>query len=70
MWLLREGSSWDEFGWRGSGCRNVLVHAIRALPDKEDELIREYMSIDPSDRDSLDRFTDKYVGFVPEAEEE
>jgi len=41
IWTLKGATDWDMFGWLGTGCRRILVDAIRAQPDREDELIRE-----------------------------
>ena len=47
LWAYRGKEHLDEFGWTGRRYRQVLVTGIAAHPERKEEIIADYLKIDP-----------------------
>lgn len=58
--LFRGTDNWDEFGWTGAPCREVLVEVLKVYPDRRDQILQEFLEIVPEDSESRLRFLNTY----------
>lgn len=56
FWLFDGAENWDEFGWTGSPCRAALVAGLDKHPDRREEILREFLALDPQDDWAISRF--------------
>jgi hypothetical protein len=50
LWLFRGNENWDEFGWTGTPIRAALVEGLATHPERQAEILREFLSLDPQDQ--------------------
>jgi hypothetical protein len=60
IWVFRSDEHWDTFGWAARGFREAFVAGIAAQPERKAEILKEYLEIDPSDKNSQNRFIKAY----------
>ena len=59
-WVFRSDEHWDTFGWAARSYRKALVAGIAAYPERRAAIIAEYLEIDPTDKESQNRFIKAY----------
>jgi hypothetical protein len=60
FWLYHGAVHEDEFGWTGSPCHRVLAAALAVQPERREQIIAEFLALDPDDGAALSRFYDQY----------
>jgi hypothetical protein len=60
IWLMRGHENWDEFGWTGTPCRRALVNGLRRFPAQKDQILQEFMLLNPDDQQGKLKFVTSY----------
>lgn len=67
--LFRGCDNWDEFGWTGGFCREAMVAGVRAYPGRQEQIIREFLALDPEDTQAKRYFMRAYGTSISEPED-
>lgn len=65
-WLFRGNETWDEFGGTGCPVRAALVQGLARLPERQTEIFRDFLTLDPEDQQAKLQFIKTHRARVTE----
>jgi hypothetical protein len=60
LWLFRGAENWDEFGGTGTPVREALMEGLAKHPERQTEILREFLSLNPNDQQAKLHFARTY----------
>ena len=66
FWLFRGTENWDEFGWTGTPIREALVEGLTTHPERQAEILHEFLALDPQDQQARLHFVRTYKTQITE----